>query len=429
MKKKLLIIGFSLVLTVVGVVIFRSKKSDVLTLNTATVTTGNIMNTVTATGTVEPIDEIDVGTQVSGVIDKIYVDYNDAVKKGQLLAELDRSTLKAQVLQSKASLSSAENELNYRRQNFSRTEKLYRDSLVSDVEFEEVQYQYNNASANVDQLKSKLEQAEVNLSYAYIYSPIDGVILNKSVEEGQTVAASFSTPTLFSIARDLTKMQVEADVDEADIGQVKVGQPVKFTVDAFPNDTFSGNVTQIRLQPTTTSNVVTYTVIIEAPNKELKLMPGLTASIEIIILEAKNTLLVVPKALQFEPTQELAEIFTIQQFPEPPGKNGNNGPHGMPPPMSGGDISANHQPQGEFDSKSENVKVVWIKKGNTIEPRFVETGLEDGARIEVLSGLSLGDSVIIGASKVKRTNGTQQSQSGSPFMPKPPQGNKTKKTS
>jgi len=330
------------------------------------------------------------------------------------LAELDRSTLKAQQLQTKASLSSAENEFQYREKNFDRIKKLFQSQLVSDADFEDAQYQYNNAKANVDQLKSKLEQAEVNLSYAYIYSPIDGVILNRSVEEGQTVAASFSTPTLFSIARDLTKMQVEADVDEADIGQVKTGQRVAFTVDAFPSDTFAGNVTQIRLQPTVTSNVVTYTVIIEAPNNNLKLMPGLTANIEIIIKEAKNALVITPRALQFQPTQDLAELFDMQS-PAPKPDNGNRlkgNKTDMPAPK-------------QFGSMPENAKVVWVKSGRVIEPRFVETGLSDGAKVEVLHGLNSGDIVITGITQVAKSQ-VRSSKGGSPFMPKPPQRKQSK---
>ncbi|MGE0076807.1 MAG: efflux RND transporter periplasmic adaptor subunit [Bacteroidales bacterium] len=422
MKKKVLFIGLPVVFAIILFFAFGRAKKDEVSFETITVKQGDIINTVTATGTVEPLDQIDVGTQVSGVVNKIYADYNDVVKKGQLLAELDRSTLKAQELQSKASLASAENELHYREQNYKRTSKLYKDSLVSDVDFEEAEYQYNNAKANVDQLKSKLEQAEVNLSYAYIYSPIDGVILSRSVEEGQTVAASFSTPTLFSIARDLTKMQVEADVDEADIGQVRQGQSVKFTVDAFPQDTFSGNVTQIRLEPTTTSNVVTYTVIVEAPNNDLKLMPGLTANIEIIIKEAKGALVVTPRALQYEPTQEVAEVFMKRPEHNPDAEDSKEFEGDESVAKSSG------MPMGEPGVKPEGAKVVWVKKNNSIEPHFVETGLEDGAKVQVLHGLSLGDSVITGVAKVSTTQ-TSQSQSGSPFMPKPPQRKQSNKTS
>jgi len=215
MKKKKIIIAIFVVALILIAMLFllSGGKKQIISLETAVVFKGNIINTVTATGTVEPIDKVDVGTQVSGVINNLYVDFNSTVKKGQLLAELDKSTLKARLLQSQADLESAQNELTYQKQNYDRTKTLYETSMVSEVDFELAQYKYNNAKTSVDRLKSALEQAEVNLSYASIYSPIDGVILARNVEEGQTVAASFSTPTLFSIAKDLTKMKVEANVD------------------------------------------------------------------------------------------------------------------------------------------------------------------------------------------------------------------------
>ena len=428
LKKGIIITCIIVVIAIVLWILLSKERKQTISLTTVVVKKGDIVNTVTATGKVEPTEQVNVGTQVSGVINKIYVDYNSTVKKGQLLAELDKSTLNAMVLQTKASLATAQNEFTYREQNYNRTKKLFESSLVSEVDFEEAQYQYNNAKASVDKLKSNLDQVEVNLSYAMIYSPIDGVILNNAVKEGQTVAASFSTPTLFSIARDLTKMQVEANVDEADIGQVKLGQRVNFTVDAYPEDTFPGNVTQIRLEPTTTSNVVTYTVIIEAPNNDLKLMPGLTASIEIIIKEAKDVLLIAPKAFQFQPTAELATMYTIEKFQEPvenkenkkrtPTDSGGK-PEGMPP-MS--------ESPKSFKGKQKNMKVLWVKKGNSIQPRMVETGMEDGALVEILSGVHEGDSIITAVTKASVSKG-QTSQGGSPFMPKPPQRTSTKKSS
>ncbi len=428
-KKVIIISGIIVALAIVLWLSLSKSSKQSTSVATIVVKRGNIVNTVTATGKVEPIDQVNVGTQVSGVIKKIYVDFNSIVKKGQLLAELDKSTLNAQVLQSKASLASAQNEFTYKEQNYNRIKKLFEGSLVSEVDFEEAQYQYNNAKTSVERLKSNLEQAEVNLSYAMIYSPIDGVILNNAIKEGQTVAASFSTPTLFSIARDLTKMQVEANVDEADIGQVKLDQRVNFTVDAYPEDTFPGKVTQIRLEPTTTSNVVTYTVIIEAPNPDLKLMPGLTASIEVIIKESLNTLLVTPKALQFEPTEELATLYSIEKFPEP-----GRGEKGKPSPDSGIEPNENMgmPPMGgspqSLGPKPKNMKILWVKTGNSIHPRMVETGMEDGAKVEIIRGIHEGDSVITAITKVQATS-NQPTQGGSPFMPKPPQQNTPKKSS
>jgi HlyD family secretion protein len=424
-KKTIIAIASTGSIAIILAFLLSQEKKQTLAVNSTVVTRADITNSVTATGTVEPIDKVDVGTQVSGVIKNIYVDFNSVVKKGQLLAELDRSTLNAQVLQSKASLASAENELQYREQNFNRVKKLYEGSLVSETEFEEAQYQYNSAKTNVSQLRSKLEQAEVNLSYASIYSPIDGVILNRSIEEGQTVAASFSTPTLFSIAKDLTKMQVEAKVDEADIGQVKVGQRVLFTVDAYPDDKFNGDVVQIRLQPTTSANVVTYTVIIEAPNPSLKLMPGMTASIEIIVKEAKNVLTITPKALQFEPTAELASNYTIEALPAPGGighgdakmprqPNAQPGGNGKLPPMGG---------SAQVGSRPPDMKIAWVIKGKTIQPHPVRTGMEDGATVEIIEGLNEGDSVVTSVTQIQAAKSATP-QNGSPFMPKPPQRNR-----
>ncbi|HOZ15251.1 MAG TPA: efflux RND transporter periplasmic adaptor subunit [Tenuifilaceae bacterium] len=402
MKKKSLLIGIPVLVAIIMFFVFAKGKKDVISLETALVERGSIINTVTATGTIEPIDKIEVGTQVSGVINGIYADFNSQVKKGQLLAELDKSTLKARVLQSKASLASAQNELTYQEQNLNRTKKLYETKAVSDVDIESAQYKYNNAKASVDRLISELEQAEVNLSYASIYSPIDGVILARNVEEGQTVAASFSTPTLFTIARDLTKMKVEANVDEADIGQVKMGQEVTFTVDAFPSDTFGGTVSQIRLNPTVSSSVVTYKVIVEAPNPDLKLMPGLTASISIITKQAKNVFKVASKALQFKPDMDVA----MKYLPKPKGKP-DGMPNGIPEAM----------PMDEVQADS-GFGTVWLKNGEIIKPQRVKVGMDDGAYTEIMEGLNDGDSVVTSAVKVVAKSTSKESKS--PFLPTPP---------
>ncbi len=423
MKKKkiyivILILGISAV--IIWVLLLNGKK-QVVTLQIAVVEKGNIVNTVTATGTVEPIDKVDVGTQVSGVINTIYVDFNTMVKKGQLLAEIDKSTLKARLLQSQADLSSAQNELTYQEQNYNRTKKLYEASMVSEVNYESAQYKYNNAKASVDRLKSELEQAEVNLSYASIYSPIDGVILARNVEQGQTVAASFSTPTLFSIAKDLTKMKVEANVDEADIGQVKVDQKVTFTVDAFPEDKFEGKVIQIRLNPTVSSNVVTYKVIVEAPNPDLKLMPGLTASINIITKEATGVLVVSTKALHFTPDQDVVEKY----IPKPPRNQKIQDEN-----VEFDSAEANKSPSTEMVSSTpKNIKqvngenMVWVKIDNAIHSKKVKTGLGDGTLIEIQDGLSEGDSVVTSSTKTQITS-SKSAQAQSPFMPKMPQRNR-----
>lgn len=366
------------------------------TLETAKVTAGSISNMVTATGTVEPITQVEVGTQVSGIINKIYVDYNSVVKKGQLIAELEKTVLESELVSKQADVASSKNEYDYQMKNYNRTKLLYEKKLVSDTEYETASYQYEKAKSTYEKNLADLVKVKTNLSYATIYSPIDGVVLSKAVEEGQTVAASFNTPTLFTIAKDLTKMQVVADVDEADIGQVEEGQRVTFTVDAYPNDVFTGEVMQMRLEATTTSNVVTYEVVVNAPNPDLKLKPGLTANITIYTQE-KNGILVVPsKALRFVPeSQLLGEQVSI-----------------VP----------------EKDGEHEAHKSVWVKSGNVLSEKTIQAGITNGIKTEVVSGLSEGDEVVVGVVQAGSAPVADAAQSGesSPFMPKHPGQQKKK---
>lgn len=369
----------------------RKKPEAMVNIKVAVPEIGNISNSISATGTVEPTEQVEVGTQVSGVIDKVFVDYNSTVKRGDLLAELDKSTLQARLLQAKASLSSAENELNYQTQNYNRIKKLTESEMVSETEYESALYKLNNASTSVERLKSEVEQAEVNLSYATIYSPIDGVVLERAIEEGQTVAASFNTPTLFTIAKDLSSMQVEANVDEADIGQVVKGQRVEFSVDAYPGELFVGKIAQIRLMPVINSNVVTYTVIIDAPNPEFKLKPGLTATVTIITKEAKNVKTIAASAINYAlDTRMLAgyEIKTLE------------GSSAIPKPGTGR---------------------VWVKNGQQIMEKEVITGITDRAKTEVIGGLEVNDSVVISLGSA--FPGFPKEELNSPFMPgRPPRG-------
>lgn len=400
MKRKHIIILAILLVLILGLAFIFSTSTPQKAAQPRThlIEKGSIINTVTATGTVEPIDQVEVGTQVSGVIEEIFTDYNERVEKGQLIARIDESTLRARLLQARASLASAENELDYQQKNYDRTKKLYEKQMVSETEYDEVLYKYRNAKTSVESLKSEVEQAEVNLSYARIYSPISGVVLSKSVEVGQTVAASFNTPTLFLIAKDLTRMQVEADVDEADIGQVAMGQQVTFTVDAFPDTEFKGEVTQIRLEPTVESNVVTYTVIIDAPNPGLKLKPGLTASVTIVTREVKDISVVPIAALRFEPDLEM--LPDITPLPGAPGRF-----------------------EQSFTGKEENDEKenVWVMKDGRMCPVAVKTGLQDGVMAAILSGLTVGDSVVTG---FEISNKAQSGKARSPFMPGPPGSDK-----
>ena len=283
------------------------KKEEKISFDTAKVEKTNIQTSITATGTIEPVTSVTVGTQVSGIVSHLYVDYNSVVKKGQVIAELDRTNLISELNTAKANLSSAQSSLNYQLSNYNRYKELYNKGLVSADEYESARLQYLQAKEQVNTSKESVQKAQTNLGYATITSPIDGVILSKSVEEGQTVAASFNTPELFVIAQDLTDMRVIADIDEADIGGVKEGQRVSFTVDAFPDDQFEGRVTQVRQQATTESNVVTYEVVISAPNNDLKLKPGLTANVTIFTLEKNDVLAVPSKALRFHPNEALLQ--------------------------------------------------------------------------------------------------------------------------
>ena len=405
-SKVWILVAIVVVLAVVAFLLSGNKKKEQVQFNTAEVAPANIVNTVTATGTIEPVTSVTVGTQVSGIVSKLYVDYNSVVEKGQVIAELDKSNLvselnsaKASLEQAKASLSSAESSLSYQVANFRRNKALYQKGLISGNDYESARLSYQTAMASVssarDQVSAAREQvkkAQTNLGYATITSPIDGIVLSKSVEEGQTVAASFSTPTLFTIAKDLTNMQVVADVDEADIGDVKVGERVTFTVDAYPDNTFSGTVKQVRQEATTTNNVVTYSVVISAPNADLKLKPGLTATVTIYTQENKGVLSVPSKALRFTPEKETVGGMKIKDIANAKNK-------------------------------------VWTIEGNTVVAHRVNIGMTDGSHTQILSGIRRGAKVITGISSATSDDdgddNTTSSSESSPFAPKGP-GSKKK---
>ncbi|HPG09272.1 MAG TPA: efflux RND transporter periplasmic adaptor subunit [Saprospiraceae bacterium] len=392
---------------------FTGTSQSQITIETVQVKKGNITNEVSATGTIEPVEQVEIGTQVSGEVSNIYVDFNSVVKKGQLIAELDKTNLQAALTDAEASYNAALNELNYYQQNYERQKKMYDAEVVSKADFEQAAFQLSNAEQTVTQRKSNLTKAQTNLSYGNIYSPIDGVVLTKEVEVGQTVAASYSTPTLFTIARDLTKMQVEADVDEADIGGVKEGQRVTFTVDAYPDESFDGVVSQVRLGATVTSNVVTYTVIIAANNPKLKLKPGLTATIIIYTKELTDQTVIEAKALNFKPDEALLQQYNQQiglteQPPMPPPTD--NQSHALP-------AAAGTSPKGEDNKR----KMVWIKEASgALRQTPVSLGENDGINYQVLSGLQLGDEVVYSMKEEKVESLSPTTEGDSPFMPKPP---------
>jgi len=408
-KKTYIIIAVILAVLVAAFFVLKPKKVDASKINieTAKAGKGSVSKTVTATGTLEAITTVEVGTQVSGIVERIYVDFNSYVKKGQLLARIDTTNLAAALEQSQASLDNAKAVLDYRQANFDRLNPLNTKNLISQSDYDETVYNLNVAKASYKNALAQHKKNQINLEYAMIYSPINGIVLNRAVEEGQTVAASFSTPTLFSIANDLTQMRVEADVDEADIGQVKQGQRVEFTVDAYPDMTFDGEVTEVRLEPTVTNNVVTYTIIISAPNPDYKLMPGMTAETEIFVQERTDVLVVPSKALRFTPNQQLLMSYMNgQQKPE------NNG---TMPEMGKGKTP----PEGMFGAPGNNASMVWIKKDSMILPVTVETGMNDDINVEITGGLKAGEEVILVMEEMNKPSGAMPA-GGNPFMPGPP---------
>ncbi len=384
-KSTLFLLSLSATALVAGVTVFSCKNSKNENNAWATVPASrqNISSLVTCTGSLEPITKVEVGTQVSGRVEKIYVDYNSEVTKGQLLAELDQTVLSANLSSAQSSMASAKSQLDYQQKNFERYKALYEKQLVSSADYESAQYSYETAENNYTVSRNNYQTASTNLGYAKIYSPIDGVVLSREVEEGQTVAGSFSTPTLFTIANDLTKMRVIANVDEADIGNVAQGQRATFTVDAYPKAVFDGEVTEVRQSATTSNNVVTYEVVINAPNPDLKLKPGLTATVSIYTLEKNNVLTIPTEALSFSPDNAPAQ-------PQTSGK-----------------------------------QRIWVLDGTQVAPREVETGSQSSTLTEVVSGLSEGEKVVVSGSSdaalpTSDKDTTGNSNNSSPFMPQPP---------
>jgi len=364
------------------------KKAPTFTYNEVEVAKQDIVTSVTATGTIEPVTSVDVGTQVSGIVSKLYVDYNSTVKAGQIIAELDRTNLISELSSAKANLTSAESSLAYQKANHERFKNLYEKGLISANDYEQARLSFVQAQQQVNTQRNNVKRAETNLGYATITSPIDGVVLSKEVEEGQTVASSFNTPTLFKIAKDLTDMRVVAKVDEADIGEVKEGQRVTFNVDAFPNDSFTGTVTQVRQQATTESNVVTYEVVIGAPNEDLKLKPGLTANVTIYTLEQKDVLAIPSKALHFKPSEAMLN-------------------------------------DGETITDCESPKKVWTKEGPNIKAIAIETGITNGMLTEVVSGLKAGTKIITDIETfMPNMDENEGQQNSNPFMPRPKNRNR-----
>ena len=363
------------------------KKGEV-SLQTTVVERGELTETVTATGTVESVTQVDVGTQVTGIIDKLLVDYNSIVKKGELIAEIEKTMLESDLRSAEANVESARLTYEYNLTNYKRDKALHDKQLISDYEFQTSAKDLEVSKTSYDKAKADRVRAAKNLNYAEIYSPIDGIVISRDVEVGQTVVSNMSVANLYTIA-DLDHMQVIGDVDEADIGQVKVGQPVTFSVDAYSDQLFEGVVTQVRLNPTTTNNVVTYEVVVSAENPEHKLIPGLTANLTIYVMRSNNILLLSNKAFTFTP-------------------QGNPDDKKTPQPVN----------DGKSIRLDDNQKLVWLVKGNTLVPTAVTTGQSNGIKTEIISGLKEGD--IVAEDYSTMVIAQQESDGRSPFAPQPP---------
>lgn len=333
------------------------------------------------------------------------VDYNSVVTEGQLIAELDKTNLRAALTQAQAAYDNAVSQRNYMQTIYERQKTLYDNQVISKSDFDDALYNYETAKGTVTQRLSDLQEAKTNLGYANIYSPINGVVLSRAIDEGQTVAASYSTPTLFTIAQDLRQMQVEADVDEADIGGVKEGQRVTFTVDAYLGETFEGTVTQVRLDYTESSNVITYTVVIKADNPDLKLKPGLTATVSIYTLELKDVLTTEAKAVNFKPTPPQIMAYNEQQG-----------------------LNLDSPRKEKNDILQEGGSIVWVYgQDGSIVPKPVSLGASDGVNVQIIEGVVEGDKLVYNLTSESPVNEPNRASSDeSPFMPKPPGGNKKK---
>lgn len=387
------------------------KKEEKVELETEVPHYGNVAISITATGTIQPVDTVSVGTQVSGTIANVYADFNSAVKKGQLLAQLDKTLLLAQVQQFTGVLQQNKANLLYQQSNYERQKKLLDVGAIARADYETALYQLTAAKDNVTSADAQLKTANRNLQLSDIYSPIDGTVLSRNVSAGQTVVSSLNAPTLFVIAKDLTRMQVQAAVDEADIGNVKKGQRVSFSVDAYPEDQFDGTVKEIRLQPSISSNVVTYATIIDAPNDQLKLKPGMTASITVFTKEVDNTLLVSAKAVKFTPDSSLLKHYTIEGKPA-----SQRGMHNKQEDTSALKKERPKMNEGGDTTVKAKRAIVWVKNGNLISRKVIQVGLTDDANVQILNGLTTQDSVITGTI-LPGTVPAANNNVRSPFMP------------
>ncbi|MGZ3765545.1 MAG: efflux RND transporter periplasmic adaptor subunit [Mucilaginibacter sp.] len=413
LKRILIIVAILIAIALIWIIFFHKKEIPV-TVVAEKPTTGYIAQSVTATGKIEPVDTVTVGTQISGIIKTLYVDFNSKVKKGELLAELDKTLLQATLDQYRGNLQNAQSQLAFAKNNFERQNLLFKADAISKADYDSALNTYNSAKAGVNSIQAQIRSAQKNLSYADIYSPIDGVVLNRSISAGQTVAASFSTPTLFIIAKDITKMQVQANVDEADIGDVKKGDRAAFTVDAFINDQFGGTVQDIRLHPSVSANVVTYTTIINAPNNDMKLKPGMTANIVIYTKEVNDAMLIPAKALSFTPDSTLMKDYEIVGKVSHKSMRKGNAAGGSP---SANQISHSAKSRTDTSGVAKQRALIWILEDKKLVQKRIEIGLNDNTHVEVLKGLAATDMVVTGTAGGAAGTAGSTAPGGSPFLP------------
>ncbi|MCX6288074.1 MAG: efflux RND transporter periplasmic adaptor subunit [Bacteroidetes bacterium] len=471
MKKTywIILIVVVLALLVGGDFLLGKKTEKAVEFRTGKVEKGDLQVVVTATGILSADTTVAVGTQVSGIITKIFVDFNSVVRKGQRIAVLDTTFLAASVEDARSSLFRAQVQTRLTKRNFERNKTLFDEKVIAQADYDQSLSDYETAQANERSVKSALDRANINLRYATIIAPVSGVVISRNVDIGQTVASSFSTPTLFSIANDLTKMQLQASIDEADIGKIKVGQDVSFRVDAYIDQIFSGTVRQVRLQPVTLQNVVNYTVVIDVPNPEKKLMPGMTANLTVKIQEALNVFKAPSAALRFWPPQEYFDKH-MKEYPDSIQKmierlqkfmarrqsgqgwsgqagsglvagsgaqatSGTQSGMGRQQGMSGqsgfgrqggsGQQQETRGGQGNMQGRqgwggqpgNDRLKMglVWVKQGNLIIPHRIKTGISDNSSTEIEGSVKEGDELITGI--VNTTPGQQTTQQQNPFAP------------
>jgi HlyD family secretion protein len=405
MKKVILVIIGICVLTA-GFFFLRSRNGKKTEYTFVDVTRGKLENTVSSTGALEPVTTIQVGTQVSGIIDKIYVDFNDKVHKGQLMAVIDTTILSVQVRDARANLLRAQAQYDKAKYDYERTEKLFQQKLLSELEFVTSKSDYQTALASLRSSETALERANRNIAYAFIRSPIDGTVIDRKIEEGQTVASSFQTPELFLIAEDLSKMEIHAQVDESDIGQMKPGLPVRFEVQAYDDKVFTGSVRQVWLQPTTTQNVVNYTVVIDAANPDGLLLPGMTTTVDFIVEEKENVLMVANAALKITPTEEMTTLMR-KRFEERFRSGSDSSRHASQGPkdgarqsgtpgggitgagpgaaFAGGGFGAAGMRDGSRRGPWANRATLWyLDDKKQLQFEFVRTGMTDGKQTELI---------------------------------------------